>query len=551
MADFGVGTRNTKFAPLAVKQGNFDYNDRIEVDVAQKRYQDIWIRPIGGVVNQAGPFTFTIDPLPDKYIQLNRARLELQCRIVGEQGQNLDPCLDIVAPVNLLGTVMWESVEVFLNGQPFSGASSINCGYKAYLETLLSYDTDAAFSHLHSQMFHLDTPGEFATMKVSDKLLRSNYLTALRNGRAAGPVIPDDLQPNNLYPLDNDYPDSQVLLIDPSMADNLVGQLEQPPEGETRQARAYREERNKKKLRMNLYVQHYKAEAAATRQSLMLGHHHPSNKGFDARYMITCGSASFDMYCPITHDFFRLNNHVGPGNKIDIRLNMHKHKFLLNSGLPRSNYKILIEDMKLHLHTIELKEDIKYPLQERYRMNETQLHKQIVAANLPATTFRVHNGGIMPKSIIFAMAETRAVEGDYGRNPFLFHHFYLESIHLMINGEPHPAGGLTTQFNRENPIATRAYHWLFENTGCAEGERGNLVRFNAFRAGSFIIPFDLTPDRCNGLHNHEGEAGFIDVQLKFSVPLPEPIYVLYEMVFNKVVLNDKQSGDVIVLPVDA
>ena len=548
--EYGVGTRSAKFAPLAVRQGNFDYNDRVEVDVSQKRFNDFWIRPIGGVVNQAGPFTFCIDPIPDKYLQLNRARLEVICRVVGEMGQALDSCLDLVAPINLLGPCMWENVEVMLNGQPFSGASSINCGYKAYIETMLSYDQDAANTHLHSQFFHLDSPGEYSVMKVNDRLLREVYLNALLNGRARGPRIPPNLEPDP--DLADDFPDENILLLTDEEAEAIkTASYATAQVGETDEERKIREEKEKKRRRMVLILEYYEHEADVTRKTLVLHNKCPSNKGFDARYKITNGSVSFDLYSPITHDFFRMNNHIAPGNKIDLRLTMHKHAFLLNSGLPRSRYRLQIDDMKLHLRTIELKESIKPPLEERYRLNETQMHKQIVGKDLPSTMFRIHNGGTMPKTIIFAFAETRAVEGDYQRNPWNFHHFYLEQMSLIINGESYPSDGLRMDFTKENPQTSRVYHWMFENTGSADGEKGNLVHYNAFRSGAFIIPFDLTPDKCNGLHNHEGESGFIDVQLKFAMPLPDPIYVLYELVFNKVLQNHRATGEVIVLDVDA
>ena len=304
--DYGVGTRNTKFAPLAVKQGNFDYNDRIEVDVAQKHYHDFWIQPLGGVVNQSGPFTFTIDPMPDKYIQLNRARLEMICRLVSEDNDDLDPCLDIAAPINLLGPCMWENVEIFLNGQPFTGASSTNAGYKAYIETMLSYDQDASKTHLHSQFYELDSPGEYDTMKVSDKLLRENFLNAIRQGKAAGPAIPNAIarNPAVALPPELDFDDNLILMIDPDEAERIVNQTETILDTDSAHVQQTKLEKDNKRRRMRLYIEHFEVQAALTRRILLLPSKSKGNIGFNERFKIVNGSVPFDMYSPITHDFF-------------------------------------------------------------------------------------------------------------------------------------------------------------------------------------------------------------------------------------------------------
>ena len=274
------------------------------------------------------------------------------------------------------------------------------------------------------------------------------------------------------------------------------------------------------------------------------------NVGFDNRFTITNSSETFDMYSPITHDFFKLNNHIGPGNKIDLVLNKHSDAFLINTDRVTGKYKIKILDMKLHLHTIERRERVPPPVLERYLMNETQLHKQVVAANMPRTQFRIHHGGVLPKNVIVAMTTTKAADGTYDYNPWNLHHFHVAQMSMVVNGEVIPNGtGLEFDFEGENPLVSRSYHHLFENTGAADSEKGNCVSWKAYKAGTFIQAFDLTPDKCNGLHNHEADYGFIDLDIKFNMPLHQPIYVLYELVFPKIIINDKMSGEVDIVDV--
>jgi hypothetical protein len=210
-----------------------------------------------------------------------------------------------------------------------------------------------------------------------------------------------------------------------------------------------------------------------------------------------------------------------------------------------------VDDLKLHLHTIERRERIRPPLTEKYLMNETQLHRFIVPERLPTITLRIHNGGVLPKQVVVGMVDTKAMEGSYDYNPFNFHHFDASKIVLTINGETHPSNGLSTDFGKPNAHVARAYHWVYENTGAAGTDKGNIISWAAFQAGCFLVPFDLTFDKCNGLHNHNAQYGYMDLTIDFAEVLPCPIYVLCEMIFPKVVVNCKVTNTMAILDVEA
>jgi hypothetical protein len=536
-ADFGVGSKKAAVPFVPVDDGKFNYSQRIPVEVSQKRYRDYWIRPIGGVVNQQGPFTFTLEPSMDQYMQLNRAGLEVLARVVGPDGTVLNSWEDIVAPVNLLGACMWESVEVYLNGHPFPGPSAINVGYKAYMETMLSYDTDAANTHLQTQFFHMDTPGQYGNFRISSDCLRMAYMRAILAGQEERPAIPDGLRPDpafqrageddvhilrlnqsewNSIMTEADYDDE--IDVEANDDDDVMDYEEAEASGRVLEAsgnlapwdlnsdgridkselavrRRVREERRKRKMRWELYYTAWLQALSAVQKVMSSKRRIAVNHGYDSRFTIVSGSHPFDMYSPIAHDMFRLDNHIAPGNKLDIRLTMYPHSFLLNSFMPETRYRLEILDMKLHLHTIERKERIAPPISEQYNMNQTVVHRQLVAKGVPSTTFRIHNGGVMPKTIIVGMVYAQAAEGRYNYNPFNFHHFHINRMAFIINGETYPSDGLRFNFKGENILCARGYNWLFDNTGAYEGSRGNLITKNAFQSGAFIVSTDLCPDK--------------------------------------------------------
>ncbi len=613
----------------AVDAGAFNYREKILVEVSQKEGQDQWIRPEGGVVNQAGPFTFAIAPLHDRYIDLTRTYLETRVRVVKSDGSWLEPGKDIVAPINLLGACMWERVDVQLNGNPFPGATAINAGIKAYMETMMSYDTDSANTHLHTQFYYPDKPGVMEQMSISEKAMRGAMVSAIKKGTAENvPAVPDYLAPDtdsadykSLMKVRPDYHDAEAGLLMPPWARdmNRAGvtsgqrlkqaraqealdrtrleerktwvdtetQADRPddpvlaaaPAGEEETAEARRarlesndaeralfhialqryyrrrmemeqaydqehapSERGKRLLRREMYRQYINTEIAGKSPFEMATDRAMLNTGFDDRHRISSGSASFDMLAPISHDVFKMSNHLAPGNRLEVRLTMYPHAFLLNHEGDRDRYRLQILDMRLHFHTILLRDRVQPPIKETYLLTETTVNKQIIPGNVPNTTFRIHNGGVMPKNLIFGMTYVEAGDGDYGFNPWNFRHFNIKRLELTVSGETFPTGGLEFDFENENPLVARPYKWLYDNTGASSGEKGNIITWQAYQGGTFLVPFDLTPDKCNGVHQHNAQVGFIDVVLNFAEQLPAPIYVYYYKGTPKVLVNDRATG---------
>ena len=621
-----------------VDDGAFRYKETVRVEVAQKEGQDQWIRPEGGVVNQDGPFTLNIAPLHDRYIDLNRAYLETRMCVVRDDGSPLRAAEDIVAPINLLGACMWERVDVQLNGNSFSGGTAINAGMKAYIETMMSYDTDAANTHLHTQFYYPDTAGLMGQMALSEENMRRAIVDQIVRGQAAGvPVIPDHLLPDvtsldyvNLMAQKPEYMDVDAGLLLPGETDRNMDGLttdtlirdakfqdlldrnlanhrrrvsiaaltrlnpnypptypmytEAPDQGETAAQRATRTTANTNAwetylAEMRAYVAALKAEEENFNKrrplsermkrfrrrelyreyvderivncSTMQLERNPKlvNKGYNERYKIVRDSAHFDMMAPLPHDIFKMNNHLAPGNRLEIRLTMYPHAFLLNSDDRRSNYKLKFIDMKLHYHTIVLKDRVAPPVKETYLLTETSTNKQIVAERLPNTTFRIHNGGVMPKTIVLAMHFVAAGDGAYDWNPWNLVHSFTNKVELVVSGEVFPAGGLQFDFDRVNPLVSRGYKWLFDNTGASSGEKGNIVSWRAFQGGSFLVPYDLTPDKCNSLHQHNAQVGFIDLQVTWGQPLENSLYIYYYKATPKVLINDRVTGQMTTLDI--
>ena len=78
----------------------------------------------------------------------------------------------------------------------------------------------------------------------------------------------------------------------------------------------------------------------------------------------------------------------------------------------------------------------------------------------------------------------------------------------------------------------REYRALYDNIGVQYQDHGAVIDIDLFKAGCMIVAFDLSPDACNGFHNHIHKTGTIDLELLFHQPLPSTIVVHILATYN-------------------
>lgn len=134
----------------------------ISQEVSMKNSDTVWIRPVS--MNQEGPYEFRITQRGDAYVQLNRTMLSLSCKVVTSTGGDV-PATDGIGIINLLGNSLFKSIEIEIGGKAIPELHNTHANYKAYLETLLSYNADVAACRLRASGWHLDTAGHYDDAK--------------------------------------------------------------------------------------------------------------------------------------------------------------------------------------------------------------------------------------------------------------------------------------------------------------------------------------------------------------------------------------------------
>lgn len=254
------------------------------------------------------------------------------------------------------------------------------------------------------------------------------------------------------------------------------------------------------------------------------------NTGYITRRAKCRASRSFDFCLPLHADMLQCVKLLPPHTSMAIRLLRKPDNFSLIANND-TQLKIKIESMTLFIRKIVPTEHIRSSFL-------TNLSKKLVI--LPFTRSLIKNFSItrgmtnehinlfkgeLPRQILITFIESTRIDGRKNLNPFKFSHFDVKYINLRIDGMSDPGKPYEPDFGNE--LVSREIRALYDNTGITTSDTGYSISSEDFRNGSTFFAWDLSPDKCNGFHNHEKKEGrTVDIDLAFANALPENITVL-------------------------
>ena len=127
---------------------------------------------------------FSIPGVGHEYIDPARTLLYVKAKIVKANGTDIVAADNSdAAPVNYALHSLWSQVDVSLNQKVISH-SSMTYAYRAYIESLLNYDSSAKESHLTQRMWYQDTPGHFDSLDEEENIGLATRRELTANSRA-------------------------------------------------------------------------------------------------------------------------------------------------------------------------------------------------------------------------------------------------------------------------------------------------------------------------------------------------------------------------------
>ena len=163
-----------------------------ETNTAVQSIEEFLYRPVSQLASSSSYLEFSIPGNSTHYLDLSKTRLNLQIRIVKQDGSPIGVD-DPVTLINLPSQTIFSQVDVSLNQVPVCKLPQPLYAYKSYLDTLLMNGEESKESYLQSELWFHDMAGEMDNVHpvgdVKDAGLNPGLV--LRHAYTAGSKIVD------------------------------------------------------------------------------------------------------------------------------------------------------------------------------------------------------------------------------------------------------------------------------------------------------------------------------------------------------------------------
>ena len=175
---------------------NLDLFSLPNTQAAVTKSQIVNFYPVSEISDES-PIEFNVSGSGLEYISLKDTRLHIKCKILHADNTPI-AALTKIGPVNLTLQSLWSQVDIFLNQRLVSSASN-NYPYKAYIQTLLNFGSDAKLSQLGTQLYYKDTAKHLDDADPiagnnSSLLIRAEYFSNSNIVGLIGPIHADVFQ---------------------------------------------------------------------------------------------------------------------------------------------------------------------------------------------------------------------------------------------------------------------------------------------------------------------------------------------------------------------
>ena len=271
------------------------------------------------------------------------------------------------------------------------------------------------------------------------------------------------------------------------------------------------------------------------------------NGGYDRRSQMIANSKIVHFSTGLAFDVCGLTKPLPNNTVYTIKLTRNSDQFTIMSK--ENDYIIEILDLNLEVAKILPTQTYLSHLDKTFAtqpMHYDFTRTKILKFGIPkgvydASQYALFDRGELPRMIMVCLTDQKAMHGVCDINPFNFNHYDLSEICLTKNNIPIPSTPFKPQWSRGNML--RLYRQFFDNLGFYHTPCSNGITLDQFEEGLFIVPWDLTPDRCNGYHRHKPETGAeLSLRLTFGSETPEVLQLLVYAVYESSFTIDKIRG---------
>lgn len=244
-------------------------------------------------------------------------------------------------------------------------------------------------------------------------------------------------------------------------------------------------------------------------------------------------------------DFFRTEQLLLPGVEMKIELVRSPDSFSLLQAVDKTA-KIKFHKLECLTRKVILDPKIAQLMENRltekpsfYPVCHSKIRTHLLASGIQSTHISQIVRGKLPRSFMFCILDSENFEGNFDKNPFYINNAGLQSLNVLINGEPVHARPIDPDWDSGRCL--KEYRWFRENTG-QHGHLTNGITLEEYKTNTCVFCYDLSPDLCNGYYKHGLEQGTIDISLSFKNALVKNHTLLFYATFNEAVVIDKNRN---------
>lgn len=145
--------------------------------------------------------------------------------------------------------------------------------------------------------------------------------------------------------------------------------------------------------------------------------------------------------------------------------------------------------------------------------------------------------GPSPRQVFVAFVKSDGFNGVCSASPYNYYHANLKSAYIHNGQEMIPNS--TYQLSIEENSYSHVYQALYETLSMGYFNGGIGLTKDNFVKGSFILAFNLDPDRCNGTRRHTRRTGVIDLVLQFAKECSTNYNILCYATYDNFIYIDK------------
>ena len=256
-------------------------------------------------------------------------------------------------------------------------------------------------------------------------------------------------------------------------------------------------------------------------------------------------SRVFDFCIPIHADIMQSVRALPPNIPVKLIFTRNPDAFSV-LGDNDMQLRIKLHSLKLYVRKIEcdhtVLKDYHTSIQKHPAMlpfTRSVMKKYLIAQNASNLSLSSIFRDNIPRQLVMVLVKQTRVDGRNAENPFRFQPFGVNYVNLKVDGQNYPPNPYQPDFERG--FISRELRALYDNTGVHNSDGGFNVSRDMFINGYTIFAWDLTPDSCNGWHQHTAIGRGIDLDLAFDAPLATTVNVLFYASFESSLLISKDN----------